>query len=86
MKACILYRPDSEFARIAEEYARDFGRFKGKEIELVDLNTREGAAMAALYEIMQNPTLIILREDGQLVKDWQGEHLPLKDELAAYLT
>ncbi len=86
MKALMLYHSDSEFARVAEQYVHDFGRFKGKEIELVDLNTREGATMATLYDIMQNPTLMVLRDDGQLVKDWQGEHFPLKDELAAYFT
>lgn len=85
MKACILYRPDSEFARTVEEYVRDFQRFKGKDIELVDLNTREGASMATLYDILQNPALVVLRDDGQLVKDWQGELLPRKDELAGYL-
>ncbi|MES2970936.1 MAG: hypothetical protein V4702_01275 [Patescibacteria group bacterium] len=85
MKACILYRSDSEFSRIVEEYARDFEHFKGKVIELIDLNTRDGAAMATLYDILHNPTLVVIRDDGQLVKDWQGEHLPLKDELAGYL-
>ena len=85
MKACILYRSDSEFARIVEEYARDFQHFKGKDIELMNLNTREGAAIATLYDILENPALLVIRDDGQLVKDWQGEHLPLKDELAGYL-
>ena len=85
MKAYLLYRPDSEFARIVEEYARDFQHFKAKNIELVDLNTREGAAMATLYDIVQNPALIVIRDDGGLLKDWQGTQLPLRDELAGYL-
>lgn len=85
MKACILYRPDSEFARGVEEYARDFKHFKAKDIELVDLNTRDGVAMATLYDILQNPTLIVLRDDGVMVKIWQEEQLPLRDELAGYL-
>jgi len=85
MKASILYRPNSEFARAVEEYAHDFKRSKGRDIDLVDLNTRDGASMATLYGIMQFPSVLITRDDGQVVKDWQGEHLPLMSELAGYL-
>lgn len=85
MKACILYRPDSEFARMVEEYVHDFKQTKGYDIELIDLNTRDGASTASLYDIIQYPGVLVTREDGQWVKDWQGEQLPLMTELAAYL-
>jgi hypothetical protein len=85
MKVSILYRPDSEFARLVEEYARDFKRNKGYDLELVDLNTREGDGMAKLYDIMQYPSILVLRDDGQLVKNWTGEPLPLMSEVVSYL-
>ncbi|HTE21849.1 MAG TPA: hypothetical protein VK674_02305 [Candidatus Limnocylindria bacterium] len=85
MKAVILYRPGSEFARIVEEFARDFERQRGKTLELLSLDTVAGADMARLYGINQYPALLTLRDDGQLLKDWQGEHLPLMEEVAGYL-
>ena len=86
MKACILYRPQSEFSRIVEEYARDFEKRTGKTIDLISLDTREGATMASLYDIWKYPALMIMQGDGQLMKDWQGEHLPLINEVSGYLT
>jgi hypothetical protein len=84
MKVVALYRPNSEFARIIEEYARDFEQQRGKKLELVSLDTVEGADMARLYGITQYPALMVIRDDGQLLKDWQGERLPLMDEVAGY--
>lgn len=86
MKAWILYRARSEDARKVEEYVHEFERYKGKKLELIDLNTRDGAAIASLYDEMQQPTVMVVRDDGQLVQDWRGPHLPLMNELAGYLT
>lgn len=68
-----------------EQYARDFERQRSKTIELISLDTREGSDMARLYDIVQYPALLIQRDDGQLVKEWQGERLPLMDEVEGYL-
>lgn len=85
MKVIALYRPSSEHARSVEEYARDFERQRGKEIELLSLDTVEGAEKANLYGIMQYPALLAIRDDGQLLKDWQGARMPLMDEVASYM-
>lgn len=81
----MLYRPNSEGSRVVEEYVRDFEKSRGKEIKLISLNTREGAAIASLYDMMQNPGLLVLRDDGQVVADWQGMQLPLMNEVAGYM-
>lgn len=85
MKAIILYHPQSAEARTIEEYAHNFANRSSKDIELLSLETRDGAATATLYDIVQYPTLMVLSGDGQLHKAWQGSSLPLMDELAAYL-
>lgn len=85
MKALILYRPNSEFARTVEEYVHDFQRRVGKEIELVDINTRDGAATASLYDVMEHPSLMVLRDDGQVMQEWSGSQLPLMNEVSSYL-
>lgn len=85
MKVSILYHPESEFARAVEEYAHDFERQKGKAIELISLETKDGANLAALYDIVRYPALIVRRDNNDLVKHWEGEPLPLMNEVAGYL-
>ncbi len=84
MRIIALYRPNAEFARTVEEYAHDFERQRGKAIELTSLDTAEGSDMARLYDITQYPALIALRDDGQLLRTWQGPQFPLMDEVAGY--
>jgi hypothetical protein len=85
MKVVILYRPASEYSRSVEEYTTDFERARAKKIELISLDTREGADMAELYGITTYPAMLAIREDGQLMKDWQGPQMPLMNEVAAYI-
>jgi len=84
MKVVILYRPNSEFARMVEEYATEFERQRGKKFELVDIDSEAGSNTAQLYDIVQYPAILAVREDGQIMMTWQGERLPLMDEVAAY--
>ena len=85
MKLSILYHPESESARVVEEYVTDFERRKGAKIETVSLETKEGSELSKLYGIIQYPAILALRDDGQLLKHWEGEPLPLMDEVAGYL-
>jgi hypothetical protein len=85
MKISILYHPDSEFARSVEEYATIFERERGTKIDLVSLETVEGAEMAKLYDIVRYPAVLAIADNGQIQKAWQGEMLPIKDEVAGYL-
>lgn len=86
MKAVILYHPNQEFGGLAEDFKRDFeSRMKGREIELVSLETVEGAEMAKLYDAVRYPAILVITNNGQLQKLWQDRPLPLIDEVAAYL-
>ena len=85
MNVVILYRPDSEFARKVEEYAHDFERQRGKKLELISLDTTEGTDMARLYDVTSYPAVLATRENGEMLALWQGEQLPLMNEVAAYL-
>ena len=66
------------------DYARDYKRFKNKEIELLSLETVEGAELAKLYDITNYPAVIVTKDDGQIQKIWQDINLPLMNELEAY--
>lgn len=85
MKMLVLYRPDSEWSRSVEIFIHDFkARNRDVRLEVLDIDTREGSATASMYDMMQQPSIIIMRDDGSLISSWQGERLPLIDEVAAY--
>lgn len=84
MKVCIIYHPQSDHARSVEEFAHELERQHGAAPELVSLETREGAAMAKLYDITQYPAVVAVRDNGQIAQAWVGENLPLMNEVVAY--
>ncbi len=85
MQVTALYHPESDHARTVEIFARDYQHTNtGRKVELVSLDTREGADMARVYDIVQYPAIMVTAKDGQLLKVWQGEQLPLMNEVASY--
>jgi hypothetical protein len=85
MKLLIIYRPNSEHGRLIEDFIRDYqSRHAGDRIEVLNIDTREGVAMATLYYVVQYPAILALRNDGYVQKVWQGSDLPLQDEIASY--
>lgn len=85
MNALVLHRQKSEHARQVEEFLRDFAKVHpDSKLEAIDVDTREGAAKAELYGVMSYPTVLALTDDGQLLKRWDGDTLPLMDEVAYY--
>lgn len=82
----ILYRPNSEHETDVESFVRDFQRRyeAGRKVELVSINTREGASMAILYDVVAYPAILVLGDDGSLVNFWQGLPLPLMDDVAGF--
>ncbi len=55
-----------------------------RKIETLDSQSREGMATMSLYDIMQQPALLALTDDGQVLQHWTGKDLPLMDEVASY--
>lgn len=85
MKAVVLYRSKSEHGTKVEQYAREFERRTSKKLDLQEIDTVEGDNLAKLYDVVQYPAIIATAEDGQLLKLWQGDQLPLIDEVAGYV-
>lgn len=85
MKVVILYRPNSEGSRVVEDFAREFARrYIDKKLELVSVDTRDGSATATLYDVMKCPAVLALGDDGQIIHQWQGETMPLLNEVSYY--
>jgi len=85
MRLCFLYHPVSEHGRQVEEYAREFARKYTKTPELISVDTPQGSEMAKLYDVVQYPALLAVDNNGGLLKYWQGDLLPLMDEVAGYV-
>lgn len=87
MKLLVIYRPDSEYSRDVETFIHDFEARHGsvvRKIEVLNSQSREGMALMSLYDIMQQPAIMALNDDGQLAQHWTGTTLPLMDEVAGY--
>lgn len=87
MKVLVLYRPNSEFARRVEEFVHDLktrNDLDDRHLEVMDIDSREGSATASLYDIMTNPSVLVVGDDGSYVKSWEGDDLPMLDEVAGY--
>lgn len=84
MKVVALYHPNSEHEGKVKDYAHDYKKLKNKELALVSLETVDGAQMAKLYDVTVYPAVLAVQDNGQLLKLWQGDNLPLMTELEAY--
>ena len=88
MKVVVLYRPDSEFSRSVDELIRalrEVHNIDDRHLQILDYDSREGSAMASIYDIMTQPAIMVINDDGGYIKHWEGSRLPLQDEVAGYL-
>jgi hypothetical protein len=87
MRLLVLYRPNSEHGRLIEEFVHEYqSRHEPAHLELLSIDTREGSATATLYDVVQYPAILVLQTDGYVQKIWQGDHLPMLEEVASYAT
>ncbi len=85
MKVLLLYRPNSEYARTVEEFVHEYERRDAsRKIELIDYDSRAGADIAQLYGVVDQPAILALADDSQLLQMWVGPRMPLMDDVAAY--
>jgi len=85
MRAVVLYHPKSDHGGKVEDFVHDFKRFKYKKLEKVSLETVEGAELAKLYDVVRYPAILVIGPEGKLQQIWQGEMLPLMNEVDAYV-
>lgn len=87
MKVLVLYRPESEHARMVEMFIHDLEhQHDGAQLEVINIDSRDGIATASLYDIMTYPGILALTDDGQVLRAWQGGELPMIQDVAYYAT
>ena len=77
---------NSEHASKTEGFIRDLQRMhdiEERNLQIVNIDTREGMTLASLYDIMAYPAIVVTSDVGGFIKSWQGQ-LPLMDELMSY--
>jgi hypothetical protein len=84
MKVSILYHPESDHARAVTDFVRDYKHVTNKDVELISLETPDGAHLAKLYDVTNYPAVLAVSDDGHLLKVWQDEVLPLINEVSYY--
>lgn len=83
----VVYRPRSEHARMVDDFLREVQRMSPgpDRIEKVDVDTREGASIASLYDVMSYPKVMVLADDGRLIQEWDAGTMPLLGDVRYYL-
>lgn len=87
MRVVVLYHPKSQHGGQVQDYARDFKKLhpeENRELKLISLETKEGAQLAKLYDVVRYPAVLALAKDGTMQRLWQDENLPLLRELDYY--
>lgn len=70
---------------MTEEFIHNFEDLHiSSRLEVLNIDSREGSALASLYDVVRYPAILVLQDDGSLQKSWEGDELPLLDEVAGY--
>jgi hypothetical protein len=80
----VIYKPVSEHARDVDMFLHDFEQRTGRKLETLDPDSPHGADICRVYDVVEYPTIIATKHDGQLQNLWRGLPLPLIDEVSAY--
>ena len=84
MKTYMVYKDASDHARQVIDFMRDFERQTGKQLEVIDPETREGSGFCSTYDVVEYPTIIAVDDNGVLQNMWRGTSFPTISELSYY--
>lgn len=82
MRVVCVWRRESDYGRMVEEWLRDFERRTGKEIESLDPDTSEGESFCRTYDVVEYPAIVAVGDDGAVLAIWRGQMLPRFDEVS----
>ena len=81
----ILHKLNAETDTQLQGYLRDFEQRTGKQIELMDVEGKEGVELAQIYDILQFPAILVREDMGELVQAWSEiDKWPTISELSYY--
>lgn len=84
MRAVIVTKENTDYARAVTEFLHDFERQLGRSLEVIDPDTPSGSGFCETYDIVEYPTIIALADDGSVQNSWTGVPLPTINEVSYY--
>lgn len=75
MKLMLIYRDKSTHSLVVDEFKINL-KSRGIEFEELDVDSIEGQMKCKAYDIMGYPAVLATKDDGALLKLWQGDPLP----------
>ena len=78
-----IFRDNEDYTRAVTDWLEDFYRQTGREIE--KMNPDENPTFCQTYDLVEYPTIMALREDGNILAIWSGRDLPLINEVLYYM-
>lgn len=84
MKVVVLTKEGMDYSRDVSDFLSEFERRTGKELEVLDPETREGESFARVYDVVEYPAIVAIEEDGREIMSWRGPELPTINEVSYY--
>lgn len=85
MKIVVFGREGRDYSRGVTEFVEMFKRkYPSQDITVKDPDARESITMLNALGVNQYPAVVVMTEDNRATQLWQGEPLPLSDEVAAF--
>lgn len=84
MRVYLFYRSHTENEPQVRDFLHDLETRGETNLQVMDVNTRDGSSLASLYDIMQTPSVLITNDDGSMINMTQGT-LPLVNEISYYM-
>jgi len=84
MDTYLFYTRQTESEHRLEELSKRLADI-GVAAEMIDADSPRGSSMVELYDLMARPTVVVVRNDGQVVQAWTDpEQLPTPDEISYF--
>lgn len=84
MRAVIVTKEQTDYARTVDEFLHDFERQRGRRLEVINPDTPSGSGFCETYDIVEYPTIIAIADDGSVQNTWVGLPLPTINEVSYY--
>lgn len=81
----MIYREASDHGQAVREFLRDFEHVTRSKLEEYSPDTRDGAHICELYDVVEYPTIVATKENGELRNMWRGVPLPTIGEVSYYV-
>ena len=76
----MVCRDNTEYTREATDWVTDFKKETGIDVDWEDPETISGELFASHHDIVQYPTICVMRDDSKMLAKWSGK-LPQFEEV-----